>query len=76
MLLLGNLHGLQHVGLPVTDLARSKAFYTQLGFREVMRTDIPGAGEKIEVAMMRHEELTIELYQLEREVRQPYRWPY
>lgn len=70
MLLQGNLHGLQHIGLPVTDLARSKAFYTQLGFREVMRTDIPGTGETIGVAMMRHEELTIELYQLEQEVRQ------
>jgi len=70
MLLQGNLRGLQHIGIPVTDLARSKAFYTQLGFREVMRTNLPGAGETIAVAMMRHEGLTIELYQLEQEVRQ------
>jgi lactoylglutathione lyase len=69
MLLKGNLQGLQHVGLPVTDLERSKAFYTRLGFVEVMRTDLPGASEPIRVAMMQHEKLTLELYQLEREER-------
>ncbi|MGZ9222645.1 MAG: VOC family protein [Anaerolineales bacterium] len=70
MLLKGNLQGLQHIGIPVTDLDRSKAFYTQLGFVEVMRTDLPGASEAIRVAMMRHEELTLELYQLDQEERQ------
>jgi lactoylglutathione lyase len=60
----GNLQGLQHVGIPVTDLDRSKAFYTQLGFVEVMRTDLPRASGAIRVAMLRHEELTLELYQL------------
>lgn len=70
MLLKGNLQGLQHIGIPVTDLERSKAFYIQLGFVEVMRTDIPGALEPIRVAMMQHEKLTIELYQLDEEKRQ------
>ncbi|CAG0941485.1 lactoylglutathione lyase [Candidatus Brocadiaceae bacterium] len=70
MLLKGNLQGLQHLGIPVTDLERSKAFYARLGFVEAMRTDIPGASEPIRVAMMRHEKLTIELYQLEGEERQ------
>ena len=67
MLLEGNLRGLQHVGLPVTDLEYSKAFYAQLGFVEVMRTDLPRATEAIQVAMMQHEGLTLELYQLEPE---------
>jgi catechol 2,3-dioxygenase-like lactoylglutathione lyase family enzyme len=70
MLLKGNLRGLQHIGLPVTNLERSKDFYAQLGFVEVMRTDLSGITEVIQVAMMQHEQLTIELYQLEPEERQ------
>ena len=70
MLLRGNLRGLQHIGLPVTNLERSKAFYSELGFVEIMRTDLPRASEAIQVAMMHHEELTLELYQLEKEERQ------
>ena len=64
MLLKGNLQGLQHLGLPVTDLERSKAFYTQLGFTEVMRMDIQPESETIRVAMMEHTSFTIELYEL------------
>jgi len=70
VLLKGNLRGLQHIGLPVTNLERSKAFYSELGFVEIMRTDLPRASEAIQVAMMHHEELTLELYQLEQEERQ------
>lgn len=70
MLLKGNLRGLQHLGLPVTNLERSKTFYAELGFVEVMRTSLPRASEAVQVAMMRHEDLTIELYQLEPEERQ------
>ncbi len=63
MLLQGNLQGLQHLGIPVTNLERSKAFYSQLGFTEAMRTDIQPKTEVIRVAMMQHENFTIELYQ-------------
>ena len=70
MLLQGNLQGLQHLGIPVTDLERSKAFYMQLGFTEAMRTDIPRQSEPVRVAMMEHENFTIELYQLGQERRQ------
>ena len=70
MLLKSNLRGLQHIGLPVTNLERSKAFYAELGFEEAMRTDLPGASEAIQVAMLEHEGLTIELYQLVQEERQ------
>ncbi len=69
MNLKGNLRGLQHIGLPVTNLERSKAFYARLGFVEAMRTELPGASEAIQVAMMQHEGLTLELYQLEQEER-------
>jgi lactoylglutathione lyase len=70
MLLQGNLQGLQHLGLPVTDLERSKDFYARLGFTEAMRADIQPQGEIIRVAMMQHENFTIELYQLGEQERQ------
>jgi lactoylglutathione lyase len=63
MLLKGNLRGLQHIGLPVTDLERSKAFYAQLGFVETMRAELPRETGSVQVSMMQHEGLTIELYQ-------------
>jgi len=67
MLLQGNLQGLQHLGIPVTNLERSKDFYAQLGFTEAMRTDIQPQSEVIRVAMLQHENFTIELYQLGQE---------
>jgi catechol 2,3-dioxygenase-like lactoylglutathione lyase family enzyme len=70
MLLQGNLQGLQHLGLPVTDLERSKDFYAQLGFTETLRTEIQEELNVIQVAMMEHENFTIELYQLGQERRQ------
>jgi catechol 2,3-dioxygenase-like lactoylglutathione lyase family enzyme len=70
MLLQGNLQGLQHLGLPVTNLERSKDFYAQLGFTEAMQTDIQPQTEVIRVAMMQHENFTIELYELGQAERQ------
>jgi len=64
MLWKDNLQGLQHLGLPVTNLERSKAFYMQLGFTEAMRMDIQPKSETIRVAMMEHTNFTIELYEL------------
>jgi catechol 2,3-dioxygenase-like lactoylglutathione lyase family enzyme len=64
MLLQGNLQGFQHLGLPVTDLVRSKAFYQELGFEDVMRTALPAQDEAVEVAMLKKDDFTIELYQL------------
>ncbi len=63
MLLKDNLQGIQHLGIPVADLERSKNFYSRLGFTEVMRTDLTVQNGVTRVAMMRHENLTIELYQ-------------
>lgn len=70
MLLQDNLQGLQHLGVPVTNLERSKGFYAQLGFTEAMRTDIQPQTEVIRVAMMQHENFTIELYELGQSERQ------
>ena len=57
----GNLRGMQHLGLPVSDLERSLAFYQGFGFVKAMRSDLPGP---VKVAMLQKEALTIELYQL------------
>lgn len=70
MLLHGNLKGLQHLGLPVTDLERSKAFYSRLGFEEAMRTDLHRETGEVHVSMMQHDGFTIELYQLPEQERQ------
>jgi lactoylglutathione lyase len=64
MYLLGNLQGFQHLGLPVTDLERSKTFYLELGFVETLRKDLPPLEQPIRVAMLEKAGFTIELYQL------------
>ncbi len=65
-----NLLGMQHLGLPVTDLERSQAFYAQLGFVTALRTDLIDRPEPVRVAMMEKSGLTIELYQLPKEERE------
>ncbi len=64
VLLKGNLTGPQHLGIPVTDIARSQAFYGRLGFKEAMRAELPEGGETVKVAMMELNGFVIELYQL------------
>lgn len=58
------INRLQHVGLPVTNLEASQAFYQQLGFELIMQATFPHAGAPGRVAMLRRADLTPELYQL------------
>jgi lactoylglutathione lyase len=58
------VQGLQHLGLPVTDISRSEAFYSQLGFRAVMKTELPADGGAVKVVMMELKGFVLELYQL------------
>ena len=58
------LNGLQHIGIPVTDLNRSEKFYESLGFTNVMSAGFELQGEKGHVAMMQQGSLVIELYQM------------
>lgn len=60
----GNVQGFQHLGLPVTDIARSRAFYERLGFRAVFETTLPVEGGVIQVAMLDLSGFVLELYQL------------
>ena len=64
VLLAGNLTGVQHLGIPVTDIARSKEFYGRLGFREIMRAELPEGTDSVKVAMMDFHGFVIELYEL------------
>ncbi|MFN8379420.1 MAG: VOC family protein [Anaerolineae bacterium] len=59
-----NLRGLQHIGVPVSNIDASKAFYHRLGFEEVMARDLPVEGGAIHCAMMERQGLIMELYQL------------
>jgi lactoylglutathione lyase len=60
----GNVQGFQHLGLPVTNIARSREFYERLGFRAVFETTLPAEGGAIQVAMLDLNGFILELYQL------------
>jgi lactoylglutathione lyase len=55
---------IQHIGIPVTDIARSVVFYQQLGFANVMNNHFLYNGGTGLVVMMKSGEVIIELYQL------------
>lgn len=63
VLLAGNLTGPQHLGIPVTDIARSKVFYERLGFKEIMHAEVPEGTGSIKVSMMDLDGFIIEVYQ-------------
>ena len=58
------INHLQHIGIPITNLEISKAFYERLGFKRVMNATFMHEGEQGKVAMMKREEIIIELYQM------------
>jgi catechol 2,3-dioxygenase-like lactoylglutathione lyase family enzyme len=58
------LNHIQHVGIPVTDIKISEAFYKRLGFKNVMASTFEYNRGKGLVAMMKLKEMIIELYQL------------
>jgi catechol 2,3-dioxygenase-like lactoylglutathione lyase family enzyme len=62
--LTNNFFGLQHIGIPVTDLERSRRFYTRLGFSEAMTAGFMENGEPGQCSMMERGEALVELYQL------------
>ncbi len=60
----GNFRGLQHLGIPVTDLARTVDFYTRLGFNRIHRNHVDEPGGRVEVAFMEQRGVVIEFYQV------------
>jgi catechol 2,3-dioxygenase-like lactoylglutathione lyase family enzyme len=58
------LGGWSHLGIPVTEIEKSKAFYRQFGFQEIMHAEIPGDAGAVKAVMIQQEDFIIELYQL------------
>jgi catechol 2,3-dioxygenase-like lactoylglutathione lyase family enzyme len=58
------LNHIQHIGIPVTNIKVSEAFYEQLGFKNVMGTTFKYNGGSGTVAMMQLNDMIIELYQM------------
>jgi len=58
------INHIQHIGIPVTDLSRSEAFYQRLGFENVMASDFEHNGGKGKMAMMQRGEMIMEIYQM------------
>lgn len=59
-----HINRLQHTGLPVTDLAASKAFYAGLGFTDVMASTFPHPDGTGHVSMLQCGDIVLELYEL------------
>lgn len=65
MLLGNNIKGLQHLGLPVTDIDKSKKWYTEiLGFNLMYETIMNNGNEVTKVAFIGLNGFAIEMYQL------------
>ncbi len=58
------INHLQHIGIPVTNISVSQAFYERLGFSNVMSSTFLHEGEQGKVAMMKRDAMIIELYQM------------
>ncbi|MBT2722139.1 VOC family protein [Bacillus sp. ISL-46] len=58
------LKGWSHLGIPVTDINKSKSFYKDLGFIEVMNAEVKREEGIIKAAFMDLNGFYIELYQL------------
>ena len=58
------IRSLQHVGIPVTDIVVSEAFYTRLGFSKVMQKPFEMDDKTGTCIMMKSGNIIIELYQL------------
>ena len=62
----GNFKGIQHLGIPVTNLETSVGFYTRLGFKRILAShvEVPEEDDRIVVAFMEQKDIVIELYQV------------
>jgi catechol 2,3-dioxygenase-like lactoylglutathione lyase family enzyme len=58
------INKLQHIGIPVSDIRKSEAFYKRLDFENVMETTFMYKGGNCTVIMMQLNDIIIELYQL------------
>jgi len=59
-----NYTGIQHIGIPVTNIENSKSFYLKLGFVPVMYRTFEDENGSGQCCMVKRENTLIELYQL------------
>lgn len=57
------IRSIQHVGIPVTNINASEAFYKRLGFVNAMQAMFSHNGEQGTCIMMKRNDIVIELYQ-------------
>jgi lactoylglutathione lyase len=69
----GNFRGLQHLGIPVTDLEISVHFYARLGFKRILSAHVDETGGRVLVAFMEQRGVIIELYQVTEQEREAIR---
>lgn len=60
----GNFNGIQHIGVPVSNLEKSLAFYNKLGFKPVMSAPFKNDNGEGQCCMVKRKSAVIELYQL------------
>ena len=58
------INHLQHIGIPVTNIGQSKAFYQKLGFHKASQSSFDHHGSKGQMVMMQLKDIIIELYEL------------
>ena len=58
------INHIQHIGIPVTNLKKSEAFYEKLGFKNAMSTTFEYNRGKGFVTMMKRDKMILELYQM------------
>jgi len=58
------INHLQHIGIPVSDLKVSEAFYEKLGFKQATNSSFQHHGNEGRMVMMKLKDIIIELYQL------------
>lgn len=58
------INHLQHIGIPVSDLKVSEAFYEKLGFKQATTSSFQHHGSEGRMVMMKLKDIFIELYQL------------
>ena len=61
------INGLQHIGIPVTDIIRSEKFYKRLGFENIMQASFDYNNDNGTCIMMQFGKIIIELYQMPEE---------
>ncbi len=58
------INGLQHIGIPVSNISVFEAFYARFGFKNVMQTTFMFDGEQGTCVMMKNKDSILELYQM------------